>query len=109
MPEQNQKTNIDWTELYVSRFKRIVPLFTFVASIVIAITFITIERSINDSESMKFIAKWLLFVGGDIDSFDSRKIIAGVHWSLVYEWGFYLALPFIFAVLHKNYPTKYYW
>lgn len=101
-----RKPNIDWSELYKSRFKRIVPLFTFVASIVIAITFVTIERSINDAESLKFIAQWLLFVGGDIDSFDSRKIIAGVHWSLVYEWGFYLALPFIFAVLHKTLPNK---
>lgn len=101
-----KKNPVDWKALYISRFRRILPLFFFAVTIVILITFMSIDRSINDYESLKFIFKWLVFFGGDIDSFQSVQIIAGVHWTLVYEWAFYLMLPFIFIVLHKKSPPK---
>ncbi|MFW1886881.1 acyltransferase family protein [Acinetobacter johnsonii] len=101
-----KKNIVDWKALYISRFRRILPLFFFAATIVILITFMSIDRPINDYESLKFIFKWLVFLGRDIDSFQSVQIIAGVHWSLIYEWAFYLLLPFIFIILHKKSPPK---
>jgi peptidoglycan/LPS O-acetylase OafA/YrhL len=101
-----QKKTIDWEDLYWSRLKRIVPLFVFVVFIVLVITFSNIERSILDKKSLGFIIKWFLFLGGDLDSFESKRVIAGVHWSLVYEWGFYFALPFIYTIVNKSIPNR---
>lgn len=98
-----RKPQINWAELYISRFWRIYPLFFFVSILVVLITFISINKLPNNINSLKFILNWFLFMGGDIDTFRSSQIIAGVHWTLIYEWCFYFILPFIYMVLHKRF------
>ena len=46
--------------------------------------------------------RWLIFIEPDINTLDSTKIIvAGVVWSLSFEWLFYFSLPLIGRLLFR--------
>jgi len=46
--------------------------------------------------------KWGVFHGGTLNNFENTKlIIAGVDWTLKYEWIFYCTLPLIALVIDK--------
>jgi peptidoglycan/LPS O-acetylase OafA/YrhL len=91
----------DWKAFFIGRFFRIAPLYY----VVLIFVFLTVAH-LSDwhvVESLQAIflavAKWLLFtiptaapLNGHTDSW---IIMAGVTWSLRYEWCFYLALPLI--------------
>ena len=51
--------------------------------------------------------KWGLFIGGPINEFEySKHVIAGVDWTLKYEWLFYFCLPVISLVIFRgNFPA----
>lgn len=45
---------------------------------------------------IKELSKWALFKGGSLNGFpDARLVVAGVPWTLRYEWFFYLSLPIL--------------
>ena len=44
------------------------------------------------------MGRWILFRGGDLEGFPTGIIIAGVNWTLTYEWAFYLLLPLLHAI-----------
>lgn len=99
-----KNSNINWSKIFISRFLRIFPLFFFVSAIVIIITSFSINSYSNNFDFFKFSFKWLIFLGDGYQNFDSKKIIAGVHWSLLYEWGFYFSLPFIYILIQRKIP-----
>lgn len=91
----------DWKAFFIGRFFRIAPLYY----VVLVFVFLTVaylsDWRIVDSLQAIFVAvgKWLLFtipnaapLNGQTDAW---IIMAGVTWSLRYEWCFYLALPLI--------------
>ncbi|WP_310489292.1 acyltransferase [Chamaesiphon sp. VAR_69_metabat_338] len=89
---------IDWIEFYESRIFRIYPLYIFVIFIVTIVVFssnLKLEVSLN--ELIKAYTQWLTFrPGGIINNFlDTKLVIAGVDWTLQYEWLFYILLPII--------------
>jgi len=92
----------NWLTIFSSRAYRILPLYL---AALIAITVIVIFASepnqfSTNFELLKDYTRWFLFIGGPISGFeDTPKIIAGVHWTLKYEWLFYLALPAIALTL----------
>jgi peptidoglycan/LPS O-acetylase OafA/YrhL len=49
------------------------------------------------------LLKWFLFIGEEVNGYsDRRRIIAGVDWTLSYEWLFYISLVFVFSLIkHK--------
>ncbi|WP_326518762.1 acyltransferase family protein [Acinetobacter sp. CAAS 2-6] len=99
--------NIDWKRLYISRFKRIIPLYVFVFIFIVLITL----NSVNISNGflfdfLKWFVGWLFFNGGSLNGFNSSLIIAGVNWTLIYEWGFYFSLPIFYALIHKRISEK---
>ena len=84
----------DWKELYIGRIKRIYPLYISVA--VISFTVLLFEvPHLEVGEILKSIVKWFVFEGGIIDGISTTRLIAGVNWTLAYEFTFYLLLPAI--------------
>ena len=89
---------VNWASLYVSRVFRLAPLLWFVTALVAVI--VVVRRggevgSINDLAAA--LLRWLLFAGTpDIGGYSGTAlIVAGVTWTLAYEWAFYFALPLI--------------
>ncbi|MCG2573601.1 acyltransferase [Acinetobacter sp. ME22] len=97
-----KKNNINWKSLYISRIRRILPLYLFVSSIVILITLISISPQPSLKHILEWISGWLIFRGGSLEDFKSSLIIASVNWSLLYEWGFYFSLPIIHLIFNKK-------
>ena len=105
------KGRVNWYNLYLSRIFRIVPLYWFAVLLIVSIVFISGGFSLKTPIMLllKRIVGWLLFFfSSDINGFpDTWRIIAGVQWTLKYEWIFYLSLPLLAAAirLSKRVPS----
>lgn len=90
-----QRENLDWISLYKNRFFRIVPLIIFMVLVIC----ITTSLYLKEVPSTKFLY-WLNPFTNNQPDFNSIKnaqlLNAGVLWTLVYEWGFYLSLPILY-------------
>ena len=93
---------VNWLALYSSRFFRIVPLYLVVFTIVLIFVFDATGYELQTSMGQLFkdLTKWGLFIGGSVNDFDDTKhIIAGVDWTLKYEWFFYASLPVVALIM----------
>jgi peptidoglycan/LPS O-acetylase OafA/YrhL len=90
-----------WKAFFIGRFFRIAPLYYVVLVFVfLTVAYLSDWRVVDSFQAISLaVAKWLLFtiptaapLNGHTDSW---IIMAGVTWSLRYEWCFYLALPLI--------------
>jgi len=93
---------VNWIRLYESRLFRIVPLYLFALTAISLTVLVKTEFSLSVSRSQLSFdyLKWFLFHGGEINDFnDTKKIIAGVDWTLRYEWLFYLSLPLVALIM----------
>ena len=94
-------TKIVWFRLFLSRLLRLVPLYSLVVSLVFLTVFILSNGGLNEPlpKLLLGVIKWLAFtfVGApDINGVERTWIIvAGVTWSLPYEWLFYFSLPIL--------------
>jgi len=101
----NFKVNLK--ELALSRVFRIMPLYIFVFIFIFFIVmFLTnFQIIVSPQELLVSLFRWLVFHGSTINDFeDTRRVIAGVDWTLKYEWFFYITLPiiaFLFRLSHK--------
>lgn len=92
---------INWLQLYVSRFLRLVPLYLFSICLMFGIVIILSHFKIHESvfSIIKYFIKWSSFTilgSPDINYIHNTGIIvAGVFWTLPYEITFYLGLPIL--------------
>jgi peptidoglycan/LPS O-acetylase OafA/YrhL len=104
---------IDWTRLYVSRLLRLFPLYLFVVVVMFAIvTYLSDgELKVSRPRLLYSCFHWVIFsiLGGpDINGVkDTATIVAGVTWSLSYEWFFYASLPVLGLPLLVPAPKRY--
>lgn len=99
-----QGGNLDAGALYRSRFLRLAPMYLFSAGIVIASILIQSGFSIDLLQTAKDILSWLslgLITTTSVNHISVIPINAGIHWTLSFEWGFYLILP-VLAVALKS-------
>jgi peptidoglycan/LPS O-acetylase OafA/YrhL len=106
-------TPIDWTRLYLSRICRLFPLYIFV----VCILFLIVAYASNGELKVplfllvKACLQWILFTlagGPDINGLkDTSIIVAGVTWSLFYEWYLYISLPILAVVVGALVPKRY--
>lgn len=101
------KENVDWISLYRGRVFRIAPMAIF--SSLVAVTIITIYSSGTDGFffNIKNVIPWF-----DASIFDFKPAftnfktpqvaMAGVTWSLKWEWMFYFLLPLLFIFRNKG-------
>jgi peptidoglycan/LPS O-acetylase OafA/YrhL len=96
-----RERRFDWKAFFIGRFFRIAPLYYVVLVFVfLTVAYLSDWRVVDSPQVISLaVAKWLLFtiptaapLNGHTDSW---LIMAGVTWSLRYEWCFYLALPLI--------------
>lgn len=92
---------IDWGKLFVSRILRLVPLYLFLMFFLFLIV-VYLSNGILNEPFQKLLIKmvrWLGFTilgGPNLNGIEyTGLIIAGVAWSLPYEWFLYLSLPLL--------------
>jgi len=101
---------IDWPKLFTSRVLRLVPLYLFAMAVLF--TFVAIQSGWHlqapPEQLLIDAVTWLGFSAygqPDLNAVaDTRWMIAGVTWSLPYEWAFYLALPLGALLLRRRPP-----
>ena len=92
---------INWKDLFRSRFYRLIPMYLF--SILILFFIVTLESNFTITDKISHIfrdvIKWLAFTISSNPNINNLKdtylINAGVAWSLPYEWIFYFSLPLL--------------
>jgi peptidoglycan/LPS O-acetylase OafA/YrhL len=88
--------SFDWLKLYVSRIMRIMPLFLLVG---FTSGFVLHEPVGN--LGWEFL-QWLSFIEVDVNLiYGTKLIIAGVVWSLAFEWMFYFTLALNGAIFFR--------
>ncbi|EOV9015874.1 acyltransferase family protein [Cronobacter muytjensii] len=97
----NRKSS--WISLYINRFFRIAPLQFFCSAVSIAIILyfsgFPWKNSIHFFDVIPWFDAGMLNVRPDINGYHkSRVVMAGVTWTLQYEWFFYFSLPLLFLL-----------
>lgn len=96
-----RKVGIDWGRLYVSRFLRLFPLYALAIGLMLCVLAWVSDFALQEPliKIVKDLFRWLTFtmVGApDLNGFQQTSmILAGVVWSLPYEWFFYFSLPLL--------------
>jgi peptidoglycan/LPS O-acetylase OafA/YrhL len=93
----------DTLRFYASRVRRLVPMYLVSAGLLVATAFaLTHFRLVVPvGQLASQLASWALFTFPGtpaINGFQQTALINTVFWSLVYEWKFYIALPFVAAL-----------
>lgn len=98
---------VDWLQLYISRVMRLVPAYWLALSLMVLIAFAVngFVLRVPLPEFLRSIGQWLgmsFLDEPDINGLPRTKlVVAGVAWSLAYEWAFYLSLPLIAVAAGK--------
>lgn len=100
---------IDWPKFFVARTLRLGPLY--VAAMIALMTLVFLQSGANLVDSpgyiLRSIARWMLFTipgAPSVNGVYAPMLIAGVNWSLPYEWYFYLAVPLLAFVRRIQVP-----
>ena len=100
---------LDWRGLYVGRVFRLGPLYLLAVGIMFAVIFASTGLVLNVSvwDLARQIGSWLILgviKGPKLNGFEhTEQILAGVTWTLRYEWLFYFSLPLLAWLLRKGY------
>jgi len=96
----NQSRTVDWLSFFVGRFMRMVPLYFFVIGLMLLLALV--ESGFHQLDSVRSVFSnvvlWLLFtIFGEplVNTVYTARFIAGVNWSLPYEWFFYFSMPLL--------------
>jgi peptidoglycan/LPS O-acetylase OafA/YrhL len=102
--------SLNWKSFYRSRFQRILPMYFL--TVLILILIITYKELTNQTQIFnnfsqtlaiaKQLLKFIFFSTPSIPVENFYTVNAGVYWTLVWEWKFYLALP----LLSVSLPSK---
>jgi len=91
---------IAWRSFLTGRFFRLMPLYATVMLVMFLVVALLSDATLHDKPRYLFFCavRWLSFTilgAPDINHVDAARIVAGVTWSLPYEWCFYLLLPLL--------------
>lgn len=101
---------IDWLRLYVSRLLRLTPLYLFVLLLLFIVIAYLSGGKLNEPipALIQKIIYWLGFTilgTPNLNGIDATStVVAGVTWTLRYEWFFYLSLPLLALPLRVKVP-----
>jgi peptidoglycan/LPS O-acetylase OafA/YrhL len=96
----NKTRETDWLTFFVGRTLRLAPLYFLVVCLVLVLVVVQSNGMRVDSlpHLAKVIGHWFLFTAVDepaINGVFVQQFVAGVNWSLPYEWYFYLSMPIL--------------
>lgn len=95
------RSPVFWQRLYVSRLLRLTPLYFFMLALVLLVTAIVSDFQLREPLPvlLKSIGAWASFIilgRPDLNGVvTTSRMIAGVNWTLPYEWFFYFSLPLL--------------
>lgn len=97
------KGQINTLKFYSGRVRRLVPMYLLSAGLLIltALALTHFRLNVPPADLASQLLTWIMFTFPgypQINGFTQTTLINTVFWSLVYEWKFYLVLPFIAAV-----------
>ena len=87
-----------WGNLYMSRIFRIVPMYLFVVIIMLFIVFARTGFQLQEpvGNVIGSVLQWLAFGVLDtqppVNGYEAKHVLAGVTWTITYEWEFYASL-----------------
>jgi len=100
-----QKGQVDEGYLYRSRFLRLAPMYIFCAALIVFSILIQSGFDIDFKQTAKDILSWLtigLITTQSVNNVSVLPINAGIHWTLHFEWFFYLLLPILAVFLRSK-------
>lgn len=100
--------DVDAATLYRSRFLRLAPMYFFSGALIFFAILLQSRFHIDIKETGKDVLSWLssgLITTTSINHLSVLPINAGIHWTLHFEWCFYLLLP-IMATMLKSKEMK---
>jgi len=97
---QSPDGSLDTVALYRSRVRRIVPMYAASVLMVLLVVAVMSGFTLNTGmhQFLKELRPWISFGfldTGDLNGVNGARYINPVYWTLAFEWGFYLALPFL--------------
>ena len=87
-----------WYELYIGRLLRIGPMYLFVVLVMLYVVFartgfeLQEPASVMTSSVLQWLALGVLNTQPDVNGYPATHVLAGVTWTITYEWGFYASL-----------------
>ena len=87
-----------WRELYIGRLFRIGPMYLFVVFAMLCIVFartgFRLEEPVSEvaSSVLQWLALGVLNTQPDVNGYPATYVLAGVTWTITYEWAFYISL-----------------
>lgn len=96
----NKRRGTDWMDFFVGRTLRLAPLYLVLVCLSMVLVVVTSKGVRIDSlpHLARVIGHWVLFTAFDeplINGVFVQLFMAGVNWSLPYEWYFYLSMPIL--------------
>ena len=107
----NNKKPVDWLRLFVSRILRLYPVYLIALLFGFSIVFVLSSWKMNDRpiSFVHEIFQWSAFTIVGKPPINNTTymdfITAGVTWTLIYEWLFYLSLPVIGLIFFRVRPN----
>jgi peptidoglycan/LPS O-acetylase OafA/YrhL len=94
------KGKLDVPAFYLSRLRRIVPMYLVSVLMVLAVVVVMSGFALRSDPAtlVRELRSWLSFGfmhAGDINGVKDAHNINAVYWTLAYEWMFYLSLPLL--------------
>jgi peptidoglycan/LPS O-acetylase OafA/YrhL len=94
----------DWVQLYIGRFFRIAPVYLVAVSGVMLVVLAQTNFELREPPHLLFgdVARWLsigILGQPDVNGYEKTGLLmAGVTWTLRYEWLYYFSLPLLALV-----------
>lgn len=108
-----RKNGFDWSRLYVSRFLRLFPMYAVAIGLMLCVLAWVSDFALREPliKIVKDLLRWLSFTISGAPNLNGYQqtsmIVAGVVWSLPYEWFFYFSLPLLALSIGIVPPTTY--
>lgn len=87
-----------WRELYIGRLFRIAPMYLFVVLVMLYIVFARTGFQLHESADvvagsvLQWLALGMIDTQPDVNGYQATHVLAGVTWTIWYEWAFYASL-----------------
>jgi len=87
-----------WRELYIGRLFRIGPMYLFVVLVMLYIVFTRTGFQLHESADvvagsvLQWLALGMIDTQPDVNGYRATHVLAGVTWTIWYEWAFYASL-----------------
>jgi len=88
----------DWRSLYIRRLFRIGPMYLFVVLVMLFIVFAKTDFQLYEPLSVvmwsvfQWLALGIIDTQPDVNTYKATHVLAGVTWTIYYEWIFYASL-----------------